>query len=63
VNVYAPESRWEYWEEEKERSTVADRQTKSANLVIDFSGLPKYPETVGNGVNVLREYFLTHFLD
>ena len=31
-------------------------QTKPTNLVIDFSGLQKYPETVGrNGVNVLRE--------
>jgi len=27
---------------------------------MDFSSLPKYPETVRNNVNLLREYFRTH---
>jgi len=34
--------------------------SKSTNLVIDFSRLPKYPETLRNSVNLLREYFRTH---
>ena len=40
----------------RKRTLYSCGQTKPTNLVIDFSGLPKYPETVGrNGVNVLRE--------
>jgi len=39
------------------------RTTKDDKFNDRLSGLPKYPEMVGNSVNVFKEYFLIHLHD